>query len=212
MKIIRIVKKDEKNVMIYLDNDEKLFLTYEVLLKNGLRKDREIPEDHFQFLIRENQKHHIKQKAFSFIGRRHHSAFEIRTKLRQKKYDNNLIEEIINDLTENKYIDDLEFARLFSDENIRLKLWGGKKIKGELIKRGVSQEIISKVLNEKFPAGNDFDNALDLARRKYKSLQKRNLEDIKLRQKLYTFLSSRGYDYETSKVAVDKIISASENY
>ena len=206
MKITRIVKKDEKNIVVYLDNDEKLFLTYEVLLKNGLRKDREIPADHFQFLIRENQKHHIKQKAFSYIGRRHHSAFEIRTKLRQKKYDKDLIEEIITDLMENKYVDDLEFARLFSDENIRLKLWGKNKIKGELIKRGVSQEIISQVLNEKFPEGNDLDNAAELAMKKHQSLQNRKLDDMKLKQKLYAFLSSRGYDYETSKEAVEKII------
>ena len=212
MKITRIVKKDEKNVIVYLDNNEKLILTYEILLKNGLRKNRDIPEDHFQFLIRENQKHHIKHKAFSYLGRRHHSAFEIRTKLRQKKYDRILIEEIINDLIAKKYIDDLEFARLFADENIRLKLWGKNKIKGELIKRGVNQEIISQVLNEKFPEGNDLDNAVDLAWRKYKSLQRRNLEEIKLKQKLYTFLSSRGYDYETSKEAVDKIISGRENY
>lgn len=212
MKITRIVKKDEKNVIVYLDNNEKLILTYEILLKNGLRKNHDIPEDHFHLLIRENQKHHIKQKAFSYIGRRHHSAFEIRTKLRQKKYDNNLIEEIMNDLIAKKYIDDLEFARIFTDENIRLKLWGKNKIKGELIKRGVDREKISQVLNEKFPEGNDLDNAVDLARRKYKSLQKRNLEEMNLKQKLYAFLSSRGYDYETSKEAVDKIIREGENY
>ncbi len=29
---------------------------------------------------------------------------------------------------------------------------------------------------------------------------------MKLKQKLYAFLSSRGYDYETSKEAVEKII------
>jgi regulatory protein len=210
MKITRIVKKNEKNIIVYLDNNEKLYLTYEVLLKNGLRKDREIPEDHFQSLIRENQKHHIKQRAFSFIGRRHHSTFEIRTKLRQKKYDNDLIEEIIDDLIANKYIDDLEFARLFTDENIRLKLWGKNKIKGELIKRGIDQEIISQVLNEKFPEGNDLENAVGLARKKYKILIKRKLDDMKIKQKLYAFLSSRGYDYETSKEAVGKIISGGE--
>lgn len=206
MKITRIVKKDEKNVVVYLDNEEKLFLTYEVLLKNGLRKDREISADHLKFLIRENQKHHIKQKAFSYIGRRYHSAFEIRTKLRQKKYDKDLIEEIIAYLTENKYIDDLEFARLFTDENIRLKLWGKSKIKGELIKRGVDQGTISQVLDEKFPEGNDIGNAAELALKKYKTLQKRKLEEINLKQKLYAFLSSRGYDYETSKQVVEKII------
>jgi regulatory protein len=206
MKIIRVVKKDENNVIVYLDNDEKLYLSYEVFFKNGLRKDSELPVDHFKFLIRENQKHHIKQKAFAYIGRRHHSALEIRTKLRQKQYDKDLIEEVINDLTVNKYIDDLEFARLYADENIRLKLWGKNKIKGELIKRGVDSEIISEVLNEKFPEGNDVDNALELAQKKYKSLRKGKLDEMKVKQKLYSFLSSRGYDYETSKGAVEKLL------
>jgi regulatory protein len=206
MKITRVVKKDENNVVVYLENDEKLFLTYEVFMKNGLRKDTEIPADHFQFLIRENQKYHVKNRAFSYLGRRHHSIFELRKKLRRKKYDKDLIEEIISDLSTNKYLDDLEFSRLFADENIRLKLWGKNKIKGELIKRGVNSEIISEVLNEKFPEGNDVGNAVELAAKKYKSLRSRNLEEMKLKQKLYAFLSSRGYDYETSKEAVEKII------
>ncbi len=210
MKITRIVKKDENNVIVYLDNDEKLFLTYEVFMKNGLRKDDEIPTDHFQRLVRENQKYHIKHRAFSYIGRRYHSIFELRTKLRQKKYDNDLIEEIIKDLSANKYLDDLEFSRLFADENIRLKLWGKNKIKGELIKRGVDAEIISEVLNEKFPEGDDLDNAVELAEKKCKRLQKRNLEEMKLRQKLYAFLSSRGYDYGTSKRAVESVLTKTE--
>ena len=206
MKITRIVKKDENNVIVYLDNDEKLFLTYEVFMKNGLRKNDEIPADHFQYLIRENQRYHIKHRAFSYLGRRHHSIFELRTKLRQKEYDKDMVEEIISELTANKYLDDLEFSRLFADENIRLKLLGKNKIKGELIKRGVDAQIISDVLNEKFPDGNDVDNAMELATKKYKTLRNRNLEEIKLKQKLYAFLSSRGYDYETSKTAVENII------
>ena len=207
MKITRVVKKDENNVIVYLDNNEKLFLTYEVFMKNGLRKDREIPADHFNFLIGENQKYHIKQRAFSYLGRRYHSVFELRMKLRQKKYDKEQVEEIINDLVENKYLDDVEFSRLFTDENIRLKLWGRNKIKGELFKRGVDTEIVNEVLDEKFPDGNDVKNAVILAEKKYKILQSRKLEEIKLKQKLLSFLSSRGYDYETSKEAVAKIIA-----
>ncbi len=207
MTITRVVKKDENNVVVYLDNDEKLYLTYEVFMKNGLRKDSEIPEDHFQFLIRENQKFHIRQKAFSFIARRYHSIFEIRTKLRQKKYDKDLIEDTINNLIANKYLDDLEFSKIFADENIRLKLWGKNKIKAELMKRGVDAQTISEVINEKFPDGNDLENAIVLALKKYKALKKRNLENLKLKQKIYAFLSSRGYDYETSKDAVDKVIN-----
>lgn len=210
MKITRIAKKDENNVAIYLDNDEVLFLTYEVFLKNGLKKNVEIPADHFDFLIRENQKYHIKKKAFSLIARRLHSASEIRMKLRQKKYDKELVEEVINDLSANKYIDDKKFADEFADEKIRLKLWGKSKIKNELMKRGIDLQIISDVLDEKFQEGNDINNAVELAEKKFNTLRGRNLEEIKLKQKLYAFLSARGYDYETSKDAVDKIIGESK--
>lgn len=210
MKITRIVKKDDNNVIVYLDNDEKFFLTYEVFLKNGLRKNAEIPTDHFAFLMRENQKYHIKQKAFSYIARRHHSIFEIKTKLRQKKYDKDLIEEIITDLSVSKYLDDYEFSRVFTEENVRLKLWGKNKIKAELMKRGVDARIISEVMSENFPEGNDFNSAIELAKKKVKILTKRNFEEKKLKQKLYVFLSSRGYDYETSREAVDKVIGGYE--
>ncbi len=210
MKITRIVKKDDNNVVVYFDNDEKFFLTYEVLLKNGLRKNAEIPADHFAFLIRENQKYHIRQKAFSYIARRHHSVFEIRIKLRQKGYDKDLIEEIIRDLSANKYLDDYEFSSIFTEENIRLKLWGKNKIKADLMKRGVDARIISEVLSENFPEGNDFNSAIELAKKKAKTLTKRNLEERKLKQKLYAFLSSRGYDYETSRDAVDAVIKDSQ--
>ena len=52
MKILRLLKKDENNVIVYLDNGEKLYLSKEVVLSNGLRKNQEISEDHFSFLIR----------------------------------------------------------------------------------------------------------------------------------------------------------------
>lgn len=210
MKVIRVVKKDDNNVIVYLDNDEKLFLSYEVFLKNGLRKNVEIPDGHFDFLIEENQKFHIKKRAYSYIARRHHSVFEIKTKLRRKKYDNRLIEEILSELIAGKYLDDHEFADIFADENIRLKLWGRNKIKAELMKRGVESGTIDEVLNKKFPDGNDVTNAVELVQKKYRLLKDRTPDEMKLRQKLYSFLSSRGYDYETSKEAVNMVVRDSE--
>jgi regulatory protein len=209
MKIVRVAKKDDNNVVVYLDNDEKLFLSYEVFLKNGLRKNVEIPDGHFDFLIEENQKYHIKKRAYSYIARRHHSVFEIRTKLRRKKYDNKLIEEVLTELVAGGYLNDEEFSEIFADENIRLKLWGRNKVKAELMKRGVNSGVIDIALNKMFPDGNDVGNAIELVRKKYRLLKDRTPDEMKLKQKLYTFLSSRGYDYESSKEAVNSVINES---
>jgi len=42
----------------------------------------------------------------------------------------------------------------------------------------------------------DLENAMKLARKKYELLLKRNLEPRELRNKLSTFLFSKGFDYE----------------
>src|ERR1035437_914406 len=145
MVIDRIEKKDNTNVIIYLDNGEKIYLAYEVILKNGLRKGVEISESHFHLLITENQKYFIKKKAYNYLGKRIHSAYELRTKLLRKKYDSGLINEIIDELKIGKYVDDSKFAEIFTEEKIRLKSWGKTKLKSELAKRGITSDIISNV-------------------------------------------------------------------
>ena len=210
MIITRIEKKDNTNVIIYLDNGEKIYLAYEVILKNGLRKGVEISESHFHLLITENQKYFIKKKAYDYLGKRIHSAYELRTKLLRKKYDSDLINEIIDELKIGKYVDDSKFAGIFTEEKIKLKSWGKTKLKSELAKRGITSDIISNVLLEIFPLElEEFELAFQLAEKKFDSLKNRNLEKRKLIQKMYSFLLSKGYNFDISKKVVEKLLSFS---
>lgn len=207
MKVERIVKKDEKNVTLFLDNNEKLFLSYEVFLKSGLRKNDDIPEDRISLLIDDNKKYFLKQKAFRYLGRRHHSSYEIKLKLKQKNYDSELIETIIEELEKGNYINDYEFAKIYSEENIRNKLWGKRKVEAELIKKGVERSIIARVVNECFPAENEIEKAITLCEKKLRTLRNIKIEDGKLIPKLISFLISRGYDYEISRTAAEKVFN-----
>jgi regulatory protein len=210
MVIAKIQKKNDNNVIVLLDNDQKLFLSYEVLLKNGLRKGSEISESHFDFLVKENQKYFIKQKAYLLLGKRLHSVYELKTKLRQKKYDAGLIQLTIDDLLNSRYLDDTKFAEMFSDEKLRLKLWGKTKLKSELMKRGISSVIITAVLEEKFPpADEELDNASQLVKKKFNQLKNRNMEHPKLVKRLYAFLISKGYSYDISRQAIEKLFNLS---
>nr|HRI47016.1 hypothetical protein [Ignavibacteriaceae bacterium] len=76
--IIKLLKaKDDETVVLELEDNKKLYLSLEVVLKNGLRKGDELNEDLFNFLIKENQKYFIRKKAIDLIARRPHSAFEL---------------------------------------------------------------------------------------------------------------------------------------
>ncbi len=206
MKITGVSKKDEKNVVILLDDGEKLYLSFDVFMKNGLRKNDEISEDHFLLLVKENQKYYVKESAFRYLGRRPHSVRELTQKLRKKKYEDEIVGVVIDELIEKKYLDDKEFARMFVDEKMKLKLWGTIRLRSELIKRGVNGGIIDEVLNEKLPAGNDIEKAIILAEKKIKSLSYRNLPREKLVERVFSFLSSKGYDFDTCRSVTEKLI------
>lgn len=206
MKVIRITKKDEKNVIVWLDNDEKLYLAYEVLLKNGLRKDSEISEGLFSFLVIQNQKYHIKQRAINYLARRHHSVKELKIKLRQKKYDDNLIDEVLNELVESHLLNDEKFAEIYIEEMARIKLWGKIKLKSELIKKGVAPYIIDSTIEKYFPDEEIKSNAFTLAEKKIKFLSSKNLESSKLRQKIISYLYGKGYSFDECKDVVDQLI------
>jgi len=127
-----------------LDCNEKLFLSYEVLLKSGLRKGSEISKDRFDFLVLQNRKYHIRQKAISFLAKRIHSKRELEIKLRKKNYEKELIDDVLNELLVRGLIDDATFANQFTDEKINRKKWGLLKVKSELFKKSTNPPLLGK--------------------------------------------------------------------
>jgi regulatory protein len=206
MQVSRVVKKGKSDVTIYFDNNTVLFLAVEVFLKSGLKRGDDISDDRFSLLIEQNKLFHIKQKAFRLLGRRQHSSSELRRKLWNKDYEQKLIDEVIEDLSKNGYLDDKEFIRAFVAEKSKTKNWSTKKIKSELFKRGVASKLIDETLNERLKE-DDFENAMKLAKKKYEVLLKRNLEPKELRNKLSTYLFSKGFDYELIKEICNKLLN-----
>jgi len=212
MKVTRIVKKDARNVVIHFDNDEVLFLSVDIFYKSGLKKNDEISDDRFSSLIKENQLFHIKQRAFRYLGRRQHSTSELRIKLKQKGYETEYINEVLDDLKKKNYLDDTKFAEMFVEEKIKLKLWGEQKLKSELIKRGIKSEIISDILRDKISDEDKLNNAMIIASKKYDTLKNRNVKNDVIKRKLVTFLNSRGYNYDVIKEVCDDLIIEDDNY
>jgi regulatory protein len=212
MKVLRIVKKGKSDVTIYFDNDSVLFLAVEVFLKSGLKKGDDISEDRFSLLIEQNKLFHIKQKAFRLLGRRQHSTSELKRKLWNRDYEQKLIDEVIEDLKKNSYLDDKEFIRAFVAEKSKFKNWSVKKIKSELMKSGLASKLIDEILSKE-TIDSDYGNAMKLAKKKYEILIKRNLEPIDLKNKLSTYLFSKGFDYDLIKEICSKIMrSETEEY
>ena len=129
----------------------------------------------------------------------------------QKGYEKDMVEEVLDDLKQKKYLDDVEFARMFVDEKVKLKLWGEKKLRVELMKRGISNNIITDTLQNKIPDEIKLKNAMTIAEKKFEMLKKRNSGNKVIKSKLFSFLTSRGYDYDVIKDVCNRLIRESDD-
>ncbi len=196
MKIVQIVKKNDKKVFIHFDNDEKIVLSKDLVYQNGLRKSDEISEEQLKNLLEQEKKISIKQKALALLGRRAHSKRELFNKLRRHSSDTKLIEECLSDLEQKGLIDDKIFATLYTQDKIRWKKWGRPKIKIELFKRGVTKEIINEVIENFFDSNLEKEKILELVRKKLNQFKGKITEKKIIYQKLMYYLLSKGYDIE----------------
>lgn len=210
MIVERIVSKDDEKATVFFDNGEKIILHKDVLYQSGLRKGDEISSDRFSFLNNQENFYLIKQKAFRLLQRRIHTSRELYIKLRQKFSDDLLIKNCLTELQQKGFINDKEFALAFISEKQKSKKWSKAKLKSELIKRGVSSEIISEVLNQTFDTEREIESAKELAEKKLSQIIKKENDKRKVYQKIMMYLQSKGYDYEMSSEVVRKILKSDD--
>ena len=131
--------------------------------------------------------------ALHFLKFRPRSCFEIKRKLKQKKFSDPEIKKTIEILKQEKLLDDLEFARLWIRNRNQLSPRGEKLLFLELRKLGIDSEIVQKALKiEDLP---ETEKAKIVFEKKKKSLAKLSHKDFK--QKMIQHLARRGFDWGT---------------
>jgi regulatory protein len=205
MQIVSI-RKIKRNVQIIFDTGEELLLRYEVFIKSGLRKNDITDTDLIADLEKQNKIFSAKETAFNILSRRNHSVKELERKLLQRRIEKNIVNEIIIDLIKSNYLNDEKFAREFLDEKLRLKTIGLEKIKKELFAKGIHREVINEVLSEKGEL-DESENALLLVYKKMKFFERNTADARKLKQRIFSFLLSKGYNYDTIEKVMNKINS-----
>ena len=96
-----------------------------------------------------------KALALKFLSYRPRTVQEVRLFLQKKKFNQNVIEEVIKYLQEISYLDDMQFCELWIRNRLLLKPMGRKRLYDELINKGVDPSIVEQVLEEKIPAEMD---------------------------------------------------------
>jgi regulatory protein len=199
---IAALKRKGKNVTVIFDNDDHIVLDYNTVLDSGLRKNDVIDENKREELEYQSRLQRIKYTAFRLLSNRAHSSVELKRKLLSKGFELIPVEKVISSLTDDRFLNDEDFSSAYIEERSVKKKIGPQKIKAELFKRGVDRKVIEKLIVNIDPEQN-FENLVNLATKKFKSIRNREQDFRKLRFKLYSYLSSRGFESDLIQKVLD---------
>ena len=131
------------------------------------------------------------QRALNFISYRPRSQAEVEKNLRKYEVAEELIPEIIERLKRGNLLNDADFARRWVEDRAAFRPKGAYALRAELRQKGLAEDAIEDAL-----AGiNEPVLAREAAQRKINRWSQ--LEWQEFRSKLSSFLSRRGFGYET---------------
>ncbi len=191
MKIIKYEKKGNDNYLVYLDNNQKIKLNEEIILKYKLLYKKEIDEFLLKDIETDNNNYDIYNKCVKYIGVRLRSVNEIREYMNKKNVSPELIDEVITKLLKNKLLDEEKFTKAFISDKLNFTTMGPYRIELELKKHNIDTGIINKYLNEI-----DEDKINAKINKQITKLIKSNHGKSNLKNKIYNNLLSLGYRSE----------------
>lgn len=187
-------KKRRGRYSIFLDNEFGFGITDNTLLKFGLRKNDELTEQKIDEIKNYDEFDYAKKYSFDLLSRSPKSEKEIRTKLKQKKITDSNIIKVINALKELKFLDDVNYAKLFVESKLRNNPAGKVVIKNKLREKGIGKELIEESIE------NFYDDAVEEKKAEsilLKYMKKKTGDDYyTLKRKCFQHLVSKGFDFD----------------
>ena len=146
-------------------------------------------------LSHEEQLVMAREAALRLLSVRERSAVELRTRLRQKGFEPDVIVSVIDRLQETKLQDDARFGAQFAEAATRRGM-AGRRIQIELRARGLSKEEAARAATEDPEA--ELARARDLAERKAARMGDLPIE-MRVRR-LMSLLARKGFDPDTCRI------------
>ena len=200
---IEIQKRNKERVNIYLDGEYAFAISVELVYKENLKVKDEVDTEKLKSVADKEAYIRCKNSALKIIERSYKTEKEVREKLLMKGYEERHIENSIQFLKEYKFLNDEYYAEAFIRDKLSSK--GSARIKQDLIKKGISQEIIEEKI-EGIDKSSEKETAKELAEKKLRVIRKSESDTYKISGKLYRFLISKGYTYDIVKEVVKDVM------
>lgn len=178
----------------------QLEVSEEILFRRSLNAGDRIPLEELKRLMDADELVKARDTALKLLDYRMRTVKEVEDKLTEKGFSQVTVAKTIDTLEEYRFLDDESYARDYLKGRISQR--GIRAIEQELSRKGVDKELTRELTEGMEDA--EYEAALKACRKKYRTLKARETEEHKLKEKVYRFLMSRGYNYDLIKRVYDE--------
>lgn len=205
MQVVNINYSKSKEVFeVVFEDETKLLLNYNIFEKYKVSVDMDFSEDEILEMKYFSDIERAKSRAINYISGKLKTKYEVRLKLKENGFAEDVIDEVLDILEKEEYLNDKVYCEIFIEDKKKLNGYGKNKIKSLLIQKGISKNIFEDFLNE-FEYDEEFDNALKMGIKKLELLS--NEEDnFKKKQKIINYLTYRGFDFDVINDVLKEIL------
>ncbi|WBB29773.1 regulatory protein RecX [Parvimonas micra] len=205
MQVVNINYSKSKEVFeVVFEDETRLLLNYNIFEKYKVSVDMDFSEDEILEMKYFSDIERAKSRAINYISGKLKTKYEVRLKLKENGFAEDVIDEVLDILEKEEYLNDKVYCEIFIEDKKKLNGYGKNKIKSLLIQKGISKNIFEGFLNE-FEYDEEFDNALKMGIKKLELLS--NEEDnFKKKQKIINYLVYRGFGFDVINDVLKEIL------
>ncbi len=144
----------------------------------------------------------IDDKLMKYVLFQKRTVQEVKNKCLTLNYDDEYIEEIIDYLIENGYLNDELYVMKYISSAVKLKKKSIQELRFDLLRRGINDELIKKYITSELYIYEE-KVARELAKKKMKSCN-----DI---LKVKKYLANKGYSRKVINKVIDSLDEISDN-
>ncbi|MBM7642027.1 recombination regulator RecX [Streptococcus loxodontisalivarius] len=189
MKITKIEKK-KRLYLLEIDETEKLYVTEDTIVRYFLSKGMTLDDKTLEEIKNFAQYSHGKNLALYYISFKQRTEKEVKDYLFQHEIEARIIYKVLDNLREDKWLDDQKYAESFINQNLSTGDKGPHVLSQKLLEKGISKEIITQVLGD-----NDFENLLEKQAKKLLKKYSHKLPARALKDKVAQSLQNKGFHY-----------------
>lgn len=191
--------RDPERVNVFIDGNFAMGLARTVVEREALWIGQELTQEQLDSLLAAETYHRALNASLHFLSYRPRSEGEIRQRLRKSGTDDEVIDRVIQQLRDWRYVDDADFAQRWVENRTLHRPRGSRLLAQELRAKGVDPLIVDQALEDA-----DLDEtgqALDVARKRWRQLQ--DLDDAVRERRLIGFLQRRGFNFDSIRHSIE---------